>query len=104
MIKKLLDENETFSSPYAISESPDKSNPGLDAGAIKKLLDEHETATRLNLKVATLRRWRWSARGPPFLKLGGAVRYHPDDIAAFIRQARRTSTTQFEPHSDNGAS
>ncbi len=57
------------------------------------LMNEHEVAARLGLKVATLRRWRWAGRSPPYIKIGSAVRYHPPDIAAFIDAGRRASTT-----------
>ncbi len=57
------------------------------------LINEHQVAARLGLKVATLRRWRWAGRGPPFFKIGNAVRYAAEDIDAFIQAARRTSTS-----------
>ncbi len=57
------------------------------------LINEYEAAARLALKVATLRRWRWAGRGPPFFKIGNAVRYAAEDIDAFIQAARRTSTS-----------
>ena len=57
------------------------------------LINEYEAAARLALKVATLRRWRWAGRGPPFFKIGNAVRYATEDIDAFIQAARRTSTS-----------
>jgi predicted DNA-binding transcriptional regulator AlpA len=62
------------------------------------LIGEREAAERLGLAVATLRRWRWVGRGPRFVKVGGAVRYDPADIDAFIEAGRRISTT------DTGAS
>ena len=58
-----------------------------------RLIDEHEAAYRLGLKVATLRRWRWAGKRPRFLKIGSAVRYDPAELADFIEAARRTSTT-----------
>jgi predicted DNA-binding transcriptional regulator AlpA len=62
-----------------------------------RLLNEHEAAERLGLKVATLRRWRWSGDGPGFIKLGGArgsaVRYAPADLAAFVAAGVRASTS-----------
>ena len=58
-----------------------------------RLIDEHEAAYRLGLKVATLRRWRWAGKPPRFLKIGSAVRYDPDELADFIDAARRTSTS-----------
>ncbi len=58
-----------------------------------RLLNEHEAAYALGLKVATLRRWRWAGRELPFFKIGAAVRYAAEDIDAFIQAARRTSTS-----------
>lgn len=57
------------------------------------LFNELEAARLLNLKVSTLRRWRWSGDGPPFLKLGAAVRYDEADLNAFIKAGRRKSTS-----------
>ena len=58
-----------------------------------ELLREHDVAKILNLEVTTLRRWRWAGCGPRFLKLGASVRYHSDDIDAFIEAGRRSSTS-----------
>ncbi len=65
-----------------------------------RLLKEGEAAKILNLEVATLRRWRWSGRGPRFLKLGGAVRYELADIEAFIEASRKASTSDPGPHTE----
>ena len=59
--------------------------------ASNRLLNEHETARRLGLRASTLRRWRWAEKGPRYLKVGGAVRYDPADIAAYLEEARRRS-------------
>ncbi len=61
------------------------------------LVNETEAARILNLKVTTLRRWRWAGRGPRFIKIGSAVRYDQGDLAAFIEAGRRTSTSAFDP-------
>lgn len=58
-----------------------------------RLLDEHETAELLNVKVATLRRWRWGGKELPFVKIGGAVRYDPAEVQAYIASKRRLSTS-----------
>jgi len=58
-----------------------------------RLLNEQQAADLLNLKVPTLRRWRWAGKGPAFLKIGGAVRYDHADLAAFMASARRKSTS-----------
>ena len=61
--------------------------------ATSQLVNETEAARILGLSVKTLRRWRWAGKPPRFLKLGGAVRYDPADLEAFIEQSRRWSTS-----------
>ena len=65
-----------------------------------RLINEHEAADYLAVRVATLRRWRWAGRGPCFVKIGSAVRYDPQDLAAFIDAGRRTSTSDPGPEAD----
>jgi predicted DNA-binding transcriptional regulator AlpA len=62
-------------------------------GHVMGLLNERQAADLLNIKVPTLRRWRWAGKGPRFLKIGGAVRYDRADLEGFISSARRTSTS-----------
>jgi len=53
-----------------------------------ELLTDREVAKLLGLSVSCLRSWRYSGRGPTYLKLGGgpkaAVRYRRADVDAFI--------------------
>ena len=63
------------------------------------LLTELQAAVCLSLKANTLRRWRVIGKGPPYLKLGGAVRYRPDDIDVFISNSSRNLQTT-EPNHD----
>lgn len=58
------------------------------------LVNEIEAARMLGISVKTMRRWRWAGRGPVFHKIGGAVRYHPDSLEAFIEAGRRQSTAE----------
>jgi hypothetical protein len=62
-------------------------------GISQALVDETRAAELLDLRVKTLRRWRWAGKGPHFVKLGSAVRYRPADLAEFIAAGRRTSTS-----------
>lgn len=48
------------------------------------LLNEAEAADLLGLRAKTLCRWRWQDRGPAYCKVGGAIRYRPQDLEAFI--------------------
>lgn len=48
------------------------------------LMTEHEVSKRLNVSVASLRRWRLLRRGPAFLKVGSLVRYQPEELEAWL--------------------
>jgi len=48
------------------------------------LLTEAHTASRLGVSLPTLRRWRRYGKGPRHFRLGGIIRYRPEDVDAFI--------------------
>jgi excisionase family DNA binding protein len=48
------------------------------------LMTEDEVSKRLNVSVASLRRWRLLNRGPAFLKVGSLVRYQPEELDAWL--------------------
>ncbi|MBX7531706.1 helix-turn-helix domain-containing protein [Qipengyuania sp. 1XM1-15A] len=48
------------------------------------LLNPVEAARFLALSPKTLARWRWAGKGPKYIKLGSAVRYSMDELAAFV--------------------
>jgi excisionase family DNA binding protein len=50
-------------------------------------LTDVEVATRLGVSRFTLRAWRLKGHGPKFLKMGRAVRYRPEDVDEYERQA-----------------
>ena len=54
------------------------------------ILTEREAARRLRVSVSLLRKWRRSLGGPPFLKLGAAVRYAERDLGRFVGSCRVT--------------
>ena len=64
-----------------------------DTHTIPRLLKENEAAALLRLEVSTLRRWRWAGTGPPFLKIGAAVRYDPAVLQSYLAERVRTSTS-----------
>lgn len=55
-------------------------------------LSERQLATLWQTSTRTLQRWRASGKGPPFLRLGGAIRYRRTDIEAFETAARSGET------------
>lgn len=79
------------------TNSPSTPDRSASIASEARLLDEHEAARLLALKVSTLRRWRWSGDGPPHYKIGNAVRYALPDLSAFIEAGRRTSTSDAGP-------
>ena len=68
-----------------------QSDVGLDLsftrGAVKGTLTDLEVAARLGVSRFTVRSWRLKGCGPRFLKMGRAVRYRPEDVDEFERQA-----------------
>lgn len=51
---------------------------------MQSFLNEQEVSKRLNVSVATLRRWRLEKRGPMFVKVGSLVRYRPEDLDLWV--------------------
>ena len=48
------------------------------------LLNEIETAERLNISTPLLRKWRYQQTELPFVKMGKSVRYKASDVESFI--------------------
>lgn len=61
------------------------------------LLFQSQLARRLGVTVRTLERWRTEGEGPPFLKVGRGVRYDEADLAAWLAERRRRSTSDLKP-------
>ena len=63
------------------------------------LLGEEEAAIVLGLAVQTLRNWRSVRKGPPYLKLGRAIRYDPADLETYRENRKITpeAETRREP-------
>jgi excisionase family DNA binding protein len=53
----------------------------------KTTLTDIEVAGRLGVSRFTVRAWRLKGVGPRFLKMGRAVRYRPQDVDEYERQA-----------------
>ncbi len=51
---------------------------------VTELLDERAVARIIGMSLATMRRWRLLRQGPPYLKLGAACRYRPEDIKLWL--------------------
>ena len=57
------------------------------------LLTPKETARYLNLSVSWLAKRRLAGDGPPYSKLGGAVRYDEVKLRKWVTSQLRTSTS-----------
>ena len=88
----MAQENQTILSQKALEMK--KASQTGQAPHQEPLINEHEAARILGLKVSTLRRWRYAGKPDlPFHKIGSAVRYDPLVIRDFIEAGRRTSTS-----------
>lgn len=50
----------------------------------KILLTKEQAAEVLQVSVGTLENWRYQRKGPPFMKIGGLVRYEKGALHAWI--------------------
>jgi excisionase family DNA binding protein len=48
------------------------------------LVDEVRLASRLGVSRSTLQSWRYSGRGPRWIKLGRLIRYRTTDVDRFL--------------------
>ena len=53
----------------------------------RRTLTDIEVAARLGVSRFTVRSWRLKGVGPRFMKMGRAVRYRPQDVDEYERQA-----------------
>lgn len=63
-----------------------------------RVVDTEGAAERLGITPETLRNWRWRGDGPPFLKLGRAVRYRLSELSDWLDDCTRTSTSDDGSH------
>ncbi len=57
------------------------------------LLTPDDLAKRWHLSTHTLNQWRWTGKGPIFVKIGGRVLYRVEDIESFEKNKRFHNTT-----------
>ena len=55
-----------------------------NVGETEPLLMEIQAARLLNLSPRTLQNWRIACNGPPFVRVGRAIRYRRNDLIAWI--------------------
>jgi excisionase family DNA binding protein len=67
---------------------------------MERLLTQSELAERLGTSERFLEVRRVTGGGPPYVKVGRAVRYRPSAVDAWIQQRERTSTSDSGPRDD----
>ena len=60
---------------------------------VEPLLNERQVAEITGMSVRSLQTWRLRGGGPPYVKLGTAVRYRRGDIHAWLQCNLRSSTS-----------
>lgn len=69
-----------------------------------KLLSTKEVSSILDLPESTLRYWRCAGLGPPYVRLGGRIRYDEADVNAYVKASKRfPSVRAHGGHSDGFA-
>lgn len=59
----------------------------------KEYLTPKEVSERFGLAVGTLANWRSRRVGPPFVKAGGSVLYHVDELHGWLDRHRQRCRT-----------
>ena len=54
---------------------------------LDRLLDEHQVSDMLQIRLATLRKWRLMGEGPRFIRLRRLVRYRRSDLMSWVAAA-----------------
>ena len=65
----------------------------IPPGPADHLLTVGEAADLLKISKSSLDKWRVWGRGPRFIKVERRVRYRPADLAAYIANQTRSSTS-----------
>lgn len=63
----------------------------------QKLLTRESVAKRWDISVKTLDHWRWSGRGPHYIKIGREIFYRLSSIEHFEDSQERKSTSELPP-------
>lgn len=78
-----------LSKPFSPSGPPAPNRPATTP----ILLTPKQAARHLNLSVSWLAKRRLAGDGPPYVKLGGAVRYVEASLQQWMKGQQRTSTS-----------
>lgn len=74
-------------------EGPHAADHYSPSAPTAKFLTESDLAARWVVSPKVLRNKRWAGGGPPFVKIGGSIRYRLADIEAYEAARTFNSTT-----------
>lgn len=63
------------------------------------VLEPEELAKRWGVTTGTLSQWRWSGKGPLYIKIGRHISYLLQDVEQFEISKRRRSTSEYNSKS-----
>ncbi len=75
----------------ACASAPDSAEKGM---SLPELLTEKQVSERWNVSLNTLRFWRSTGDGPPYVKLGRSVRYNVSALEKYLRRNTCESKTR----------
>lgn len=69
----------------------------IASSELEALLTERQVANLTRMSLASVRRWRRLNRGPKYLRLGGAIRYKPQDVLGWLESRLTGGGHEQEP-------
>ena len=69
-------------------------NQATPPASISEILNNEQAASYIQVKPSTLNNWRVAGSGPPFCKIGSAVRYRRADVDAWLASKVIKSTSE----------
>jgi len=76
-----------------MAESAGRASSGTKSAIVRSLFAVKQAAAVLNLSTSWLAKQRLKGGGPPYIKMGGAVRYNASILQEWMRGKQRLSTS-----------
>jgi hypothetical protein len=73
------------------------------SGKPRRLIGTRELAILWSLPESTLRYWRCAGLGPPFVKLGGRIKYDVDDVDRYVGANKRMPSVRAHGGYEHGS-
>ena len=80
-----------------------EADPHSRIGRARRLIGTSELANLWSLPESTLRYWRSAGTGPPFVKLGGRIKYDMDDVDRYVRANKRMPSVRAHGGYEHGS-